>query len=130
MPKKAVLFLIALVLSLSVVGLAHAQRMVVINGKRLSPQQIANLERQCGPLIDGIYRVQGDYWWNVMNPLHAGRVSQLCQRGGNRPYQQGSGVGQVYGNGASAHRNSTIGQGAIINPNAGGSWQDQVFISR
>ena len=128
MPKKAILFLTALALSLSVVGLAHAQRMVVINGKRLSPQAIANLERKCGPLIDGIYRVQGDYWWNVMNPSHAGRVSQLCQRG--HQYQQGSGVGEVYGNGASAHRNSNIGQGAIINPNAGGNWKDKVLITR
>ena len=119
-----------LILSLSVASLVQAERLLIINGKRLSPAEITNLEQQCGPLMDGVYRVQGDYWWNAFNPAHAGRVSQLCNRGRGGAYQQGSGVGQVYGNGASAHRNSTVGQGALINPNAGGSWQDQVFISR
>lgn len=121
----------AVVLSVGFVNLSHAQRMVVINGKRLAPQELANLEQRCGTILDGIYRVQGDYWWNVLNPLHAGRVSELCN--GNRGsgmYRQGNGVGEVYNDGSSAHRNSTLGQGVIIDPNAGGSWQDRVFITR
>ena len=45
-------------------------------------------------------------------------------------YQQGQGVGEVYRDGSSAYRNSTLGQGVIIDPNAGGSWQDKVFLTR
>jgi hypothetical protein len=129
--RRRVLWVVwtAVILSLSVASLVQAQRQVIINGKRLSASEIAHLEQRCGPLIDGVYRVQGDYWWNVLNPLHAGRVSQLCNRH-RGTYQQGSGTGEVYGNGASAHRNSTVGQGVVIDPNAGGSWQDKVFLSR
>jgi hypothetical protein len=65
---------------LSVASLAQAQRLVVVNGERWSPAQIAAFEQQCGPMLDGVYRVQGDYWWNVYNPRHAGWVSQLCSR--------------------------------------------------
>ena len=69
-----------LLVCLSIASLAQAQRLVVVNGARWSPAQIAAFEQQCGPMLDGVYRVQGDYWWNVYNPLHAGRVSQLCNR--------------------------------------------------
>jgi hypothetical protein len=48
--------------------------------ERWSPAQIAAFEQQCGPMLDGVYRVQGDFWWNVYNPFHAGRVSDLCNR--------------------------------------------------
>jgi hypothetical protein len=65
---------------LSLAGPALAQRLVVVNGERWSPAQVAAFEQQCGPMLDGVYRVQGDYWWNVYNPLHAGRVSELCGR--------------------------------------------------
>jgi hypothetical protein len=124
-----------LMLSLGIASLSHAQRLVVINGQYLNAYELADLEQRCGPIRDGIYRVQGDRWWNVMNPAHAGSVSQLCnsnrQRGdGQGGYQQGSGTGEVYGNGASAHRNGNLGQGVLIDPNAGGSWQDKVFMSR
>ena len=78
MQKLSLVALTGLLVYLSMASLAHAQRLVVVNGERWSPAQIAAFEQQCGPMLDGVYRVQGDYWWNVYNPRHAGRVSQLC----------------------------------------------------
>lgn len=69
---------VALVLVLSLPPFTSAQRRVVVNGQRWSAADIAAFERRCGPMLDGIYRVEGDYWWNVWNPRHAGRLSQLC----------------------------------------------------
>jgi hypothetical protein len=80
MQKLSLVMLTGWLVCLSIASLAHAQRLVVVNGERWSPAQIAAFEQQCGPMLDGVYRVQGDYWWNVYNPLHAGRVSQLCSR--------------------------------------------------
>jgi hypothetical protein len=80
MQKLSVVMVTGLLMCLSVARLAQAQRLVVINGERWSPAQIAAFEQQCGPMLDGVYRVQGDVWWNVYNPLHNGRVSQLCSR--------------------------------------------------
>jgi hypothetical protein len=89
MRKIVVGMVTGFVLSLSVASVAQAQRLVVINGERWSPAQIAAFEQQCGPMLDGVYRVQGDYWWNVYNPLHAGRVSQLCSNQRARIGRQG-----------------------------------------
>src|SRR5687768_9039448 len=80
MQKISWVALTGLLAFLSIASFAHAQRLVVVNGERWSPAQIAAFEQRCGPMLDGVYRVQGDFWWNVYNPFHAGRVSELCSR--------------------------------------------------
>jgi hypothetical protein len=92
MQKRSLVLLTGVLMCLSVASLAQAQRLVVVNGVRWSPAQIAAFEQQCGPMLDGVYGVQGDYWWNVYNPFHAGRVSQLCSR--RQPARTGPSQGQ------------------------------------
>ena len=65
MQKISWVMLTGLLMCLSMASLAYAQRLVVVNGERWSPAQIAAFEQQCDPMLDGVYRVQGDYWWNV-----------------------------------------------------------------
>ena len=105
MQKISWVMLTGLLACLSIASFAHAQRLVVVNGERWSPAQIAAFEQQCGPMLDGVYRVQGDYWWNVYNPLHAGRVSQLCNR------HQRSQAGQQPGRDNFWHSNATGASG-------------------
>jgi hypothetical protein len=78
MRKISLVMFTGWILCLSVASLAHAQRRVIVNGERWSPAQIADFEQHCGPMLDGVYGVQGDYGWNVYNPRHAGRLSHLC----------------------------------------------------
>jgi len=102
----------------------HTTRQIAVNGMRLHPGQIQYVDRLLGyPLPSG------HYWhdartglWGRMGGPPLGRVPSSGY------IQQGNGVGQVYDSGATAYRNSTTGVGAIIDPNAGGNWQDKVFI--
>jgi hypothetical protein len=103
--KLSWVILTGLLVCLSIASFAHAQRLVVVNGERWSPAQIAAFEQQCGPMLDGVYRVQGDYWWNVYNPFHAGRVSELCSR------HQRSQLGSQQGRDNFWHSNATGASG-------------------
>ncbi len=101
----------------------HDSRVVVVNGARLSPAEIAYAEQATGyQLPSGYYWYnEASGYWGVVGGPAVGRVSGT--------YAQGSGVGQNYGDGSSAYRNPNTGTGIITNPNGGGDWRDQVWIS-
>ena len=72
----------------SFLGVAHAERYVVVNGQRLSIPAIQYLERiHCGPVPNG------RYWMNMMtgiwgyegNPQPQGHVKDNCYSPQRRP---------------------------------------------
>jgi hypothetical protein len=77
-----------LVLALSVVGVAHAERYIVVNGQRMSQSQIAYLEQlRCGPIPNGHYwlDVRSGIWGYAGNPRPQGHITDNCYRRERRP---------------------------------------------
>lgn len=74
--------------SLAMLGLSvpvRAEREVVVNGQRLSAEQIADLERMhCGPVPDGNYWLSERFgmWGHAGNPAPQGRIADNCRNPG------------------------------------------------
>lgn len=65
----------------SLLGVAHAERYVVVNGQRLSIPAIQYLERvHCGPVPNGRYwiNMQTGIWGYEGNPRSQGHVKDNC----------------------------------------------------
>ena len=80
--------LIGLALILSVTG-AYAEQTVIVNGQRLSFQQIQHLEQiHCGPIENGAYwlDLNSGLWGYAGNPIPQGYISDNCyQQDRHRP---------------------------------------------
>lgn len=82
------IFGLSLVLALSVVGVASAERYVVVNGKRLSNGEIMQLEQwHCGPIPNGHYwlNLHSGIWGYAGDPRPQGHVADNCYRRQRRP---------------------------------------------
>ena len=68
--------------------LAVADRVVIVNGQRLTPAQIRALEqRSCGPVPNGAYwlNTQTGLWGYAGNPWPQGHLADRCGRPTRRP---------------------------------------------
>jgi hypothetical protein len=77
-----------LVFALSVVGVAYAERYVVVNGQRLSQGEIMRLEQwHCGPIPNGHYwlNVYSGIWGYAGDPRPQGHIMDNCYRRERRP---------------------------------------------
>lgn len=77
-----------LVLAFSVTGVAYAERYIVVNGQRMSQDQIAYLEQlRCGPIPNGHYwlDVRSGIWGYTGNPRPQGHITDNCYRRERRP---------------------------------------------
>jgi hypothetical protein len=73
---------------LAMVGAAHAERWVVVNGVRLSVPQIQYLEGiRCGPLPNGSYWLDTTtgIWGYANDPRPQGHIKDNCYNPGRRP---------------------------------------------
>ena len=102
----------------------HDTLVVTVNGQLLTPYQVVEAERAIGMQLRS-----GHYWydeasglWGLVGGPALGRI-QAAQSAG------GSGTTRSYGDGSWGYRNSTTGNGMLYDPNAGGSWQDRVWVS-
>jgi len=67
---------------------AFAERFVVVNGERLSQDDIFTLERlHCGPIANGHYWLNFDtgIWGYAGNPAPQGHITDNCHRAERRP---------------------------------------------
>ena len=81
------LFMLALFLC-SLLGVAYAERYVVVNGKRLSIPEIQYLERlHCGPIPNGRFWInqQTGIWGFESNPRPQGHITDNCRQPQRRP---------------------------------------------
>ena len=75
-------------LLLSSIGVAFAERFVVVNGQRLSTPEIQNLERvRCGPIPNGRYwlNMWSGVWGYEGNPRPQGHIRDNCYNPQPRP---------------------------------------------
>jgi hypothetical protein len=82
------LIVTGLVLSMGIVGLANAERFVVVNGKRMNNHEIVVLERfHCGYFPDGNYwlNVNNGVWGYAGNPFPQGNITDNCYSSSYRP---------------------------------------------
>jgi hypothetical protein len=69
-------------------GTASAERFVVVNGQRLSQEDIFGLERwHCGPIANGRYWLDlgSGIWGYAGNPVPQGHIADNCSRAQRRP---------------------------------------------
>ena len=81
--NAAILIVAALALTAGAVSAAAAERNVVVNGMRLDPAQIGQLEAfACGPVPDGSYWLDMDtgVWGYADDPTPQGQLSGNCER--------------------------------------------------
>ncbi len=110
-------------------GKTPATREVIVNGKRLSVQEIRDIETSTGLTV-----ASGNYWldeasglWGRVGSPPQGRISGAGQA--NIQNSPGGGTTEFHGDGSWSHRNPNTGTGMIYNPNAGGNWRDKVWVS-
>ena len=87
MKTRFISLIICLVMFLSV-GIAYAERYVVLNGQRLSIPAIQFLERiHCGPIPNGRYwlNMQTGLWGYERNPRPQGHIRDNCYNLQRRP---------------------------------------------
>ena len=80
--------LVVLPVGLMVFGLALAERDVVVNGQRLSPRQLVDLDKaHCATISNGRYWLgkRSEIWGYEGNPRPQGHISDNCRRPGRRP---------------------------------------------
>lgn len=69
-------------------SVAVAERVVIVNGQRLTLTQIRALEhRSCGPIPNGAYwlNTQTGLWGYAGNPRPQGHLTDRCGRDARRP---------------------------------------------
>lgn len=85
MKTKYIYVLTGIALALSTTCV-HAERLVIVNGQRLAPEQIQYLDQiHCGPVANGNYwlDVNTGLWGYAGSPMPQGYISDNC-------YQQDS----------------------------------------
>lgn len=88
MQCKRMILVAVLVLVCGTVGVASAERYVVVNGQRLSPAELQYLEQwTCTPVPNGAYwlNLRSGIWGYAGNPLPQGHISDNCGRRARRP---------------------------------------------
>ena len=88
MKSKSLLIIAGLVLTLSLAGVAYAERWVVVNRTRLTIPQIEALERvHCGPIPNGHYWLdfRTGIWGYAGDPRSQGHIKDNCYRPERRP---------------------------------------------
>lgn len=88
MKTKISLIAAGLVLALSMTEIAYAERYVVVNGVRLSQNDIVLLEQwHCGPIPNGHYwlDLNTGIWGYAGDPTPQGNITDNCYRPERRP---------------------------------------------
>ncbi|MCA9471582.1 MAG: hypothetical protein MRJ96_08345 [Nitrospirales bacterium] len=86
--SRTLLPIIVFFLLFTCLGVAYAERYVVVNGHRLSIPEIQNLERiRCGPIPNGRYwlNMWNGIWGYEGNPHPQGHITDNCHRPQRRP---------------------------------------------
>ncbi len=110
-------------------GRTPKTREVIVNGKRLSTEEIREIETTTGLQV-----ASGRYWLDEATGLW-GRVGSPPQGrigGAGNPNIQntpGGGATEFHGDGSWSFRNPNTGTGMMYNPNGGGHWKDKVWVS-
>lgn len=88
MQRKRLVLVALVVLVCSLVGVAAAERSIVVNGQRLRPAEIRYLEQwTCTPVPNGAYwlNMQSGIWGYAGNLIPQGHISDRCGRQARRP---------------------------------------------
>jgi hypothetical protein len=88
MQHTRMILVAVMVLACSLVGVASAERLVVVNGQRLNLAEIRYLEQwTCAPIPNGSYwlNVHSGIWGYAGNPIPQGHISDTCARQERRP---------------------------------------------
>ena len=86
--KRKIFAACIFVLLFTGLGIAYAERFVVVNGYRLSIPDIQNLERiRCGPVPNGRYwlNMWSGLWGYEGNPRPQGHIKDNCYKPQRRP---------------------------------------------
>lgn len=81
--KTILVVVLALSFAFGLSQKAHAERRIVVNGKRLSIQQIQTLQKiHCGPIPNGRYWIdlKTGIWGFEGNPWPQGHIEDNCYR--------------------------------------------------
>ena len=85
---RSILLLLGGLTMVALTGQARAERDVVVNGLRLSSEQIAELERiNCGPIPNGKYWLghRSGVWGYAGNPAPQGHIADNCRKRPTEP---------------------------------------------
>ena len=85
--KKRVVSTVISFLLFSFLGVAHAERYIIVNGQRLSIPEIQYLERiHCGPIPNGRYwlNIRTRIWGYEGNPRAQGHIKDNCDKSQRR----------------------------------------------
>ena len=86
--KKRVVSSVICFLLFSFLGVAYAERYVMVNGQRLSIPEIQYLEQiHCGPIPNGKYwlNMRSGIWGYAGNPRAQGHIKDNCYKPQRRP---------------------------------------------
>ena len=111
-------------------GQTPPTREVIVNGKKLSPEEIRQIEQTTGLRV-----ASGKYWldeatglWGRVGSPPQGRIGAPGNHNSNIQNTPGGGTTEFHGDGSWSFGNPNTGGGMIYDPNIGGSWQDKVWI--
>jgi hypothetical protein len=88
MKRMLSVMVVGLVLAFSVAGVAYGERRVVVNGARMTLDQIQVLEQlHCGPIPNGNYwlNLHSGVWGYAGDPRPVGHISDNCYVPERRP---------------------------------------------